>query len=189
MKRKFQLKESTYKKRAKELKKNKIINFDLRKKLSPQQKAAITKHWEKEAHYIKGDYVKRHVSKKHEKAFKEKGFRKVGRSYWVPTDGYSSVHIRGEKIIKTKYEQGRKRTSIESIVPRKDIFTELEKLKNQPKQEGVFYTVRFGGNQKFNLAMSAESLLHYLKNELNFNENEDIELDEFIEGLEIIQIQ
>jgi hypothetical protein len=31
--------------------------------------------------------------------------------------------------------------------------------------------------------------LHYLRNELNFNDNDDLELDEFIEGLEIIQIQ
>jgi len=184
-------KQPDYKKLAKKLKKHGIINFDLRKNLSPQQKGAITKQWRRYDQFLTGDYVKRHVNKKHQKDFDARKIKKIGKSYFINKEGFDEVHIKGNKIIRTKRDMGKRRTQTEIIKSPVGLIKELEQLENKKLPKGTFVTLRYAGNSTFNMAApSYAELLFYVKNKMTFKEADGVpDMDTFIEGLELVTIE
>jgi len=161
-----------YKKRAKLLKKSGLVEYDLRKQLSTNQKRKIRRLWNGEQSSTKwGDvlnkkadkFTKRHVSDKKLKILKSQGYPVSGNTVFIPNDGYDSIHIKGNKIIKT--EKGKK--IIDFIIPNHKILDELERLTNDktlPKD--TFVTVRIGDNGPFQRIVfdNYGALFHYVSN-------------------------
>ena len=103
-------------KAARLLKKAGLIDYDLRRKLTPAQKGRITKLWKGPKHKETGgrgegwktildndQIVFRSVSKKREKELVELGYRSNGKGrVYIDSEGFDEVHIKRNKIIKKK---------------------------------------------------------------------------------------
>jgi len=189
-----------YKRKARLLKKHKLIDYDLRKELSPAQMAAITKKWagkkdhDGEGHHggfgylienKKDKYIHRHVSKKRARQLKELGYPVHGQRVYIDKEGFDNIHIRGDQIIKQNDEKRIK----DFLLGGADILKELEKRLNKNLKPNETVTVRIGNNSPFRTALpSYESLLNYVSNwqpKADFNRRDELiglmSLVEFIE--------
>lgn len=163
-----------YKERAKLLKKNKLIKYDLRRNLTGQQKAAITKLWEGKkdkdeqghhngyGHLIKNkDVTRRVVSNKRAKQLKELGYAVHGRNVFIDKEGYENVHIKGDTIVKSNDEKEVR----DYLISSEHILTQLKKLTKRKLKRNESVTVRIGDYAPFSKTMqSFESLLNYVSN-------------------------
>jgi len=179
--------EKEYRKRAKLLKKHKLINYDLRHNLTPAQKAAITKKWigkrdqDKEGHHggfghliTNKKVIHRHVSKKRARELKALGYPVHGQRVYIDSEGFPNVHIKGNTIVKSNDEKEIR----DYLLGPQDIFKTLQrKLKEKiPNNEAV--TVRIGNNSPFRTTLdSYESLLNYVSNwqpKSDFSKRDDL---------------
>lgn len=165
---------SDYKNRARLLKKNKLIDYDLRRKLTPQQKAAITKQWggkttaDEQSHHngfghlIQNEQVTRRVvSQKRANQLKELGYPVHGRSVFIDKEGYDSVHIKGNTIIKRNEEKEEK----DYLISHENILKHLKRLVKRKLKPNETVTVRIGDYSPFRTVLhSYESLLNYVSN-------------------------
>lgn len=157
-------KNKLYNKKAQELKKQKLIDYDLRKPLNPQQKAAITRKWRKHSHYFDDKkYVRRSVSPKRAREFKKLGYEVIENRVFIPTEGYDPKRIK-IKHNYVKYTGSDKALKV-FIIPKADIVKELEKRAAKQLPPGVFITVRIGSNSAFRKAFDTGiDLLKYVNN-------------------------
>ncbi|MEG9862953.1 MAG: hypothetical protein V6Z81_10790 [Parvularculales bacterium] len=171
-----------YKDHAKKLKQSGIINFDLRKKLTPQQKASITKKWADYRSVIepkaskstgrKKEYVTRTVSKKVSAELKKAGYKTFGNKVWIGKDRYKSVSIKSRKLKngETRVEIVRKsrgKTSREKLYSKAgNIFADIEKaMETRKLMPNMFVSVKIGSNNPFSVNLpvnSYQELMNYL---------------------------
>ena len=162
-----------YIKKAKLLKQHRLIDYDLRKTLTPARKAAITRLWkgkkkDDDSHYDGwGQYIDnknvifRTVSNKRLKELKALGYKTHGNRVYIDSEGYDEIHIKGKHVIKKK--KGKKQTDL--LVPRGEILNTLERLTKKKLPKGQFVTVRIGDYSPFKTVLkSYESLLNYVSN-------------------------
>jgi len=153
--------DNKYKEIAKKLKLNKLISYDLRKSLNPQQKAAITRQWNQYGDFIEGDYVKRSVSKKRAIKMKQTGFKTHNKNVWLPTEGFDKhkIRIKGDKVIYSSADKYR----IIPIQLKSEFLAKLKKLSKKKLKRGEFVTVKIGVNAPFwKLFTSYGELLNYV---------------------------
>jgi len=161
---------STYKEKAKALKRAGLIEYDLRRTLTPQQKAVITRKWKGTGRgqslpwgniLTRDDIVTRTVSPKKAETMRRMGYAVSGRRVYIDTEGYREIHVRGNKIIKKGGKGGKE--IIDFVIDKKDILATLKRLSKQPRNPNETLTVKIGNNgpfrQKF---VSYTALLNYL---------------------------
>lgn len=185
-----------YKKQGRKLKKAGIINFDLRRNLTPQQKAAITRQSKKYGEVLDSDqFVTRHISTKKAKILKGRGYATYNNKVWIPTDGAERVQvttkwIKGKKmdvIKRTKTDKKMRLSEIELIIAKDRLHDEIEAQMATMLPRGQFYTARFFGHSAFSDRFtSLESLNNYLK---NFTpKDKKTSKDELLASISIISI-
>lgn len=159
-------KKSGYENRARSLKKLGLINYDLRKKLTPSQKSNITKKYNEYQQYFTHpeNFVVRHVSKAVSKIFKESGYKTIAGKiknkivFEVPEN--SSVKIKNKRAyIQTPTREYELRPS-----KRNQIFSDIEKMAHEKRKPGEFLTGKIGTNRHFYRKFdSPEKLLEYAR--------------------------
>ena len=166
-----QLKET--KRQAKLLKKAGLIEYDLRRTLTPAQRGRITKLWkgpkDKETGrrtqgwkpiLDSGEYVFRTVNKKRIRQFDELGYRTAKKRIYIHARGFDKVHIKGNKIVKSK--PGKQTEDL--LIPPENFLKELEARVGTPRKKGEFLTVRIGDREPFSKSfVSYQSLLQYIE--------------------------
>jgi hypothetical protein len=103
-----------YKQKAKLLKARGLIKFDLRQKLTPQRKSAITRSWNINKSEIQfeenikdnagpnGEYLKLTTAKRNFKAqLRRAGYLVEGNSAYINKDGFDKVAFKDGRIIRT----------------------------------------------------------------------------------------
>lgn len=150
-----------YKKKAKILKRYKLIDHDLRSKPTPAQRAVVTRLWKgriakdpnRRSHFAgwgsiltDSDTIVRTVSDKRARQLKQLGYRVSGRRVFLDSEGADKLHIKGNKIIRTYPDK-----EIEDIlIGAKEIIPELERLTtDRPLKSNEFVTVRIGDHSPF----------------------------------------
>ena len=182
---------------AKKLKSAKLIDFDLRRNLTPAQKGRITKLWKGPKHKETGgrgegwktildneQIVFRSVSKKREKQLVELGYRSNGKGrVYIDSEGFDEVHIKRNKIIKKK--PGKVISDL--LIPDRDVLETLERLTDKPMPRGMEVTVRIGDYAPFRQSfVSFESLLRYVS---NWKPKKDLEQrDNLVGQMSIVKI-
>ena len=182
---------------AKKLKSAKLIDFDLRRNLTPAQKGRITKLWKGPKHKETGGrgegwktildndkIVFRSVSKKREKELVELGYRTNGKGrVYIDSEGFDEIHIKRNKIIKKK--PGKQIEDL--LIPDRDVLQTLERLTNKPMPPGVEVTVRIGDYAPFRKTFdSFQTLLNYVS---NWKPKKDFEArDDLVAQMSIVRI-
>lgn len=195
---KTQLKE--YRERARVLKKNRLIDFDLRKKPTDAQRAAVTRMWRgrvakdpnRRSHYAgwgsileNPDTVIRKVSKKKARRLRELGYRvdmDTSRVF-MDSEGANDLHIRGDSILRTYDDR-----EVEDLLIGADkIHDTLEHLiETDPLAPNEFATVRIGDHSPFNVAYdSLDQLYRYIN---KWTPDKDFHLrDDLINQMSIVR--
>lgn len=158
---------SNYKKQARQLKKAGIIKYDLRRKLNPQQKAAITRQFKKYGEVIDKTekFAARHLSPKNATILKNKGYKTYGRKVWIPFDDFDSVQVRRGKIVRLREDKFASLIDVEPIIKRSELLSELKRALDTKIPKGTRVTVRIGGHQKFSrMFANYADLLFYVTN-------------------------
>lgn len=142
------------------LKKFGFINQDLRKNPTPQQKAAITRQWQKYGAFLSEGFAHRKIKKADKKKFQEAGFFTKGNNVFINKEGYDRVYIGRDHVTKIKGDKKSKTL----LIPPSGIIDELERRLHEPHKKGVFYTVKIGDNGMFgSRVINLEELEHYIK--------------------------
>lgn len=177
--------QNTIKQRARALKRAGVIDYDLRRTLTPGQKAAITRAWRGTGRGVQSlpwgrivsrdDIVRRTVSPKKAKLLRQLGYAVAGRRVFIDTEGHPEVHIRGNKIIKS----GRgKKEIVDFIVDKENLLATLKRLSGTKLPPNEFLTVKIGNNAAFRRRfVSYSQLLRYLshwKPKKDFNMRDDL---------------
>lgn len=97
-------------KKRKILKKYGLIKQDLRKKPTPQQKAAITRQWNKYSDLLSGDYAVKKLQKEQLKKYKTNGYKEINGHIFVDKRKFSRVYFGKDKITFSK--KGKKETEL-----------------------------------------------------------------------------
>lgn len=166
---KTQIKNRDRKRIAKKLKKANLINYDLRKNLTRGQKRQLNKLWKDDdwkRTLNDANTVFRTVSKKTAKKFKDIGYKTSGRRVYINSEGYPSVHIKKDNIVKSDPDFPEKVVK-DLLVPDRDILDTLKRLTGKKLPRGVSITVRIGSatdRDSFSRIKfkSYEELLNYL---------------------------
>lgn len=150
-----------YKKYARILKKNKLIDIDLRKNLTSNQKrqiSALYNHWG--AILDSDKLVQRTVSTKRVNQLKKQGYKAIGNKVFIPTERYPSKGIRvTEKGIRYKSDDKEL-----FVVASGNILEQLESMTDKQMPEGTYITVRIGSHSRFGHAFdNIGKLLDYIK--------------------------
>lgn len=158
-----------YKRKARLLKKHKLINYDLRHDLTPAQMAVITKKWsgrpdhDGEGHHggfghliENNEVVKRHVSKKRARDLKRLGYPVHKQSVYINKRGYENVHIQHDRII---YREKGKQVA-DFLLQGNDILKTLERRFNRGIKKNQRITVRIGNYAPFSVSMTSYEDLH-----------------------------
>lgn len=163
--------EAQYKALALKLKRQKIVSFDLRKKLTASQKSSITKNYKKYRDIIDfpNEFVKRYVSKKTINEFKKaKIYTILNNKVYIPKNGYEDIKIGnyfGKKaIIRTMplKTRGQQKKVIDIIDSQKNILKNEDFLRGKlPPNSDI--TARIGDNSPFIQGYSSvRELLAYI---------------------------
>lgn len=174
---------SSYINKAKMLKKYKMINIDLRKKLTPQKKAEITKKYNAYRSVLnptksmstdrKKDYVVRTVNTEVAKIIQSAGYKVYKNKAFISKDRYKTVSIKSRKNSKGKYlvEIHRRSTgklSIERLYNKSgSIFDDIEEaLETRVLMPNMFVSVKIGSAEHFTVNLPVdnyEDLKKYLE--------------------------
>jgi len=176
-----------YKTKARHLKKAGIINYDLRRKLTPHQKANITRQSKKYNEVLGStQFVTRHLKPKTIKILKERGFATHGNKVWIPTDGFQTVHVKGDKIIRTKEDGKAKFIDSEFIISGANILTKLKELFDTKLPRGHQVSARIGGHGAFKNPLSSYEQLFYYITEIFKPKDSGSDKEELIEAMSIV---
>ena len=166
-----------YKKRAKLLKKAGFIShYNLRKSLTSNQKRSIRRLWngertEKNEKISSGwgevldthaeKFTGRTVSNKTARLMKKQGIKVKGNRVYIPNDGFDSIQIKNNRIIKI---EGNKRIE-DLLLTGTDLISELKNRLDTPLKMGEFVTVRISDNSPFRSVLIKDyaSLLQYVQ--------------------------
>lgn len=167
----------SFRNNARKLKALGLIDYDLRKTLSPAQKGQVTKLAKKYSGIVdhKDDFVIRTVSTKTARMADETGFqvftsKKTGRKkVVVKSKDAKSVRITPEKIIR-RFQNYKETTH---LVRKKDILSTLEFYADKYEREygedyaeygehGKFFSVKIGESEAWKVFRSPRDLMNYI---------------------------
>jgi len=142
-----------------------LINYDLRKKLKPQQKGRITRLKKQYKKELKSpDKIKiLKVTKTQARKLKDKGITiKPGNHAVINTPNKEKVKITRDSLVLT--DPRRKKKTEFSLKKGPELLVELERQIIKGKKPGRTITVRLASGQEFSEKFdSYESLLNYLQ--------------------------
>jgi hypothetical protein len=146
---------------AKQLKKIGLINFDLRKNLTPSQKTTITKLSDKYKSYLKRpkEFVIRPVQKETKKVAEKSGYLTTKKSIILPIHGATKVSVSNKKII---YYRDGKKEEVHLIGNLESFYKKAFELQTKIKKNQLV-TFKYGDNAASNYSFnSLEELKKYL---------------------------
>lgn len=159
-------KKKSIQEKRKLLKKFGFLNQDLRKNPSPQQKAAVTRQWDKYGRYLEGGFSHRKITKPQRKKFQSAGYLVKGNNVFINREGYDRVYIGKDHITKTK---GDKKQKVFLHKP-ENLLSEMEKKLDKGLKPGQYLSVKIGDNGAFGWrTINKEEFEQYITNKFKAN--------------------
>ena len=151
---------STYKRHAKLLKNAKLIDIDLRRNLSPSDKARITRAYKKHKRIADnpGDYAIRKVSRKRANQMKKTGHYLVKNDrVYIDKEGFTEVHIKRNQVVKRRGAS----VTRHLIIPPTDVVAYLERMSHE--KPNAQFALQANDGATWLTSMPADILMRYVR--------------------------